>query len=252
LDQKQQLAILNWLPFPIIINVFFYKITPTLFGVSYFYYICLINLEIDSVFKPKILLNSSNMNKLFLFTLLTFSFTNFQAQNDNIGFKAGANYANLTNFEDGYSPRFAYHFGLVAELTITEKFSVQPEILYSKLGSQFKDGDNKSTLSENYLSVPLMFKYNFSEKMSIEVGPYLGLMLTAKSKGEMEGESFEEDVIQGFNQTDFGYALGLSYSITNNIVGSVRYNLGTKNVIKNSEDKINNSALQLSLGYNLF
>jgi opacity protein-like surface antigen len=192
------------------------------------------------------------MKKLFLFTLMTFSLTSFQAQNDNIGLKAGVNYANLTNFDEGYSGRIAYHFGLIAELTITEKFSVQPEILYSKLGSQFKDGDNKATLSENYLSVPLLFKYNFSEKTSIEVGPYLGLLLTAKNKGKMEGESFEEDVIQGFNQTDFGYAFGVTYNISNNIFASLRYNLGTKNVIKDSEEKINNSAFQLSLGYNLF
>lgn len=223
-----------------------------MFGVSYFYYICLINITINRFYKPKFLPNSSNMKKLFLFTLMVVTFTNFQAQNDNIGFKAGANYANLTNYEDGYSSRFAYHFGLVAELTLTDNFSIQPEILFSKLGTQFKDGENQATISENYLSVPLMFKYHFSDKFSGEIGPYLGLMLTAHKTGKIEGETIDEDIILGYNQTDFGYAIGLSYSITNNVVGSVRYNLGTKNVIKNSEDKINNSVFQLSLGYNLF
>jgi|JI8StandDraft_1071087.scaffolds.fasta_scaffold79658_2 opacity protein-like surface antigen len=202
------------------------------------------------------------MKKLVSLVLLLGSIS-FSAQEISYGLKAGLNVANFSLSTDemgDYDARMSFHVGAVLEWGITDKFAIQPELLYSSVGAkdEYTDEDVtiKTTAIVDYLSIPVMAKYYVADGFSLELGPQLGILLSAKGKYEasFDGETESEtiDMKDNFESIDFGYAIGLSYSITNNIVGSVRYNLGTKNVIKNSEDKINNSAFQLSLGYNLF
>ena len=66
------------------------------------------------------------------------------AQFVQIGVKAGANFANQTGGSDfdGISVDkegiTSYHAGLVAELKLLEKFSIQPELLYTTQGAEYK------------------------------------------------------------------------------------------------------------------
>ncbi len=68
-----------------------------------------------------------------------------QAQMVKFGIKGGLNYANQTGSDititsNNYNKEAitSYHAGLVAEIKVTDGFSVQPELLYSTKGATYK------------------------------------------------------------------------------------------------------------------
>ena len=67
-----------------------------------------------------------------------------QAQLLKLGVKAGVNFANQTgDFPNQIDKEgiTSYHVGLVAEVKLLEKFSIQPELLYSTTGASYKFSD---------------------------------------------------------------------------------------------------------------
>ncbi len=172
--------------------------------------------------------------------VLAFGFAN--AQNVRYGVKAGVNFANLTGDADG-SSLAGFHAGGLVEIKLSDKFSVQPEILYSAQGSDFSEGDFKDKLKISYLNVPVMAKYYVIKKLNVEAGPQIGFLLSAK---DVDGNAKD-----GLKSVDFGLNFGAGYDFTENFFGGVRYNLGLLNVADNVADsfKANSSVFSLSVGY---
>ena len=185
-----------------------------------------------------------------LFALLTVSFCNIAVSQDiNFGVKGGVNFASLTGDTSGLETRTAFHFGIVAEVQISDKFAFQPELLYSSQGA--KDSEFDEELKTTYLNIPLMAKYYVAENISIEAGPQIGLLLSAKT--EIDGAD-DEDIKFRFRDVDFGFNFGLGYKLDSGLNFGLRYNLGISNIVNEVEafvtdNKINNSVFQISIGY---
>ncbi|MFM8743718.1 MAG: porin family protein [Cytophagales bacterium] len=105
--------------------------------------------------------------------------------------------------------------------------------------------------SYNYLSLPVMLRYNASENISIQAGPQLGFLLSATSSAGSQSI----DVKDQLNGIDFGGAFGLGFDFGSFNAGA-RYYLGLSNILKNvptgSDLKQTNNAVQLFVGYTLF
>lgn len=193
---------------------------------------------------------------LFLaIALVTFSFAN--AQEVSYGLKAGLNYSNWSfSTEDmgDFDSRLSFHVGGVVELGLSDKFSVQPEILYSSVGAQIDSSeltarvasDDKIVFALDYLSIPVMAKYYVAEGFSLEAGPQIGILLSANYK--FDGES--EDIKEGYKSTDFSAGIGAGYKMENGLFINARYVLGLSNIWEDSGDEWEkNNAFQFSLGY---
>ncbi|MHA7057274.1 porin family protein [Aquimarina sp. M1] len=195
------------------------------------------------------------MIKKLLFVVLFGAVTSgVTAQEEKVRFgaKAGLNVSNLTGDVEDEDSRIAFHLGAVVEIPIAEKFAFQPELLYSAQGSQSEDFgvDFKTNLS--YINLPLMFKYYVASGLSIEAGPQVGFLVSAKGKAEGNGIDEEEDIDEFLNGVDLGANFGLGYQLDMGLFFQGRYNLGLSNI--NDEDdaddfKIKNSVLQFSVGY---
>ena len=59
-----------------------------------------------------------------------------------IGAKAGVNLSTLTGDISGIKGRTSFHLGGVAEFPISEKLSIQPELLFSSQGAKYSDEAN--------------------------------------------------------------------------------------------------------------
>jgi len=204
------------------------------------------------------------MKKIIL-TVVVFTFGFVNAQEVKFGAKAGLNFANLTGDIEDASMKIGFNLGGFAEIKVSDKFSVQPELLYSTQGAKNETSEDgftsESKLNLSYLNIPIMAKYYVSEKFSLEAGPQIGFLLSAKSKYEFtesDGEggsisvSGDEDVKDSFESIDFGLNLGTAYDFTENLFAGLRYNIGLSNVAKTEsgdDTKINNSVISLSLGY---
>jgi hypothetical protein len=173
------------------------------------------------------------------------------AQGVSGGLKLGLNLAGQTMSSNGItvspSMRPTIHAGGYLTLMLSEKFGVQPELLYS--GQGYKD--TGVTLKANYLAVPILLRLNFTEVFSIHLGPQMGFLLSAKMKYEGEGET--EDVKEYLKGTDFGAALGLGIDLPMGLNFGARFVKGFSNVADTNGDlKYKNFALQAHVGYKLF
>lgn len=199
------------------------------------------------------------MKKLMLFAAVAvFGFAKVQAQGEiQFGAKAGVNFAKLTGdaVEDA-DGRTGFHIGGLVEIPISEKFSVQPELVYSQQGLQAKgtfDGiDFESKLKLDYINIPVMAKFYVSEGFAIEAGPQFGFNVSSKFEEKEDGESFEEDAenVAGF---DLSLGAGLSYKLNSGLFFQGRYMFGLSNVNQDEEegfdDNLTNSVLSLSIGF---
>ena len=77
------------------------------------------------------------------------------AQNVDFGFKTGLNISNITGHEPNRNNVFDFQIGVLAEFKINEKFSLQPELLYARQGSEI---GNLVKIKLDYLAIPLMAK----------------------------------------------------------------------------------------------
>ena len=134
------------------------------------------------------------------------------------------------------------NFGFYSEIPINEKFSFQPELMYSIQG--FSVDDKVTTL--NYLNLPLMGKYYLTKKLSIEAGPQVGFLLSAKGPSRNAKDNFKT--------LDFGVNFGLGYKLNNGLNFGARYNFGLSNIndVSGSSDKLRNGVLQVTVGYSFF
>jgi opacity protein-like surface antigen len=185
------------------------------------------------------------MKKVLLITVISIiGFTNAQAQDVEFGAKLAINYANLYGDYDGDDSGVTslINFGVMSEIHINEKFSFQPEIMYSMQGFSTGNGDD-DLVNLNYLNVPLMGKYYITKGFSVEAGPQIGFLLSAKNDGD--------DVKSSFKGLDLGVNFGLGYKLENGLNFGARYNLGVSNIndVDGSSSKFRNGVAQVSVGY---
>ena len=183
-------------------------------------------------------------NILCLVVIFAFGFAN--AQKTQFGLKAGVNFATLTGDTDGASSIIGYNVGGFAEIKMSEKFSIQPELLFSTQGAQVTSDGTEVDFILSYLNIPVMAKYYASPKFSIELGPQIGFLTSAK--GKAMGVSV--DVEDFFKSTDFGLNFGAGYDFTKKFSAGVRYNLGLSNIAEDSGgDSVQNSVFSITIGY---
>lgn len=184
------------------------------------------------------------MKKTLFFTVLLFVLTlNAQAQLLKIGVKAGLNYANqngseikINNSNYSTSAITSYHAGLIAEIKLTDSFSIQPELLYSTQGASYKNATEEFINELGYLSIPVLAKINLNKVVSIELGPQASFLLNEKNNFD----------VKDANTFDFAVVGGLCVNITENLFVQGRYGLGLTDASKDAE--IKNSVVQLSVG----
>lgn len=210
------------------------------------------------------------MKKLLTITVAAlFGLAIINAQNVEFGAKAGLNLSKVTGENvDSFDSRTCFHLGVVAEIPLSDKFSFQPELLYSCQGAGYSEEENiiinepstmlkaaavyEGTIKADYLNLPLMAKYYVTEGLSLEVGPQVGYLISAKDKYEYPGESGEDDIKEYLKSVDFGANFGLGYKLKNGVNFGARYNLGLSD---NNDDpdledsKFKNSVFQFSVGY---
>lgn len=183
---------------------------------------------------------------LVLFALLRAGYVN--AQNDNpgpsFGVKGGLNLSTLFVDDDYINEsnwRAGYHAGIFVKVPLTTMLAVQPEVLYSSVGSRITYGgsDLEQTLgirpgevrfNLNYVQVPVLVMVNLGA-LNVHAGPYASYLLSANVKNLQSGSDFINSgtLLQlsenDFQRLDYGIAAGIGFDLRNVKVGA-RYNYG--------------------------
>jgi len=106
------------------------------------------------------------------------------------------------------------------EFMISDKFAIQPEVLYSAQGVKLDAGGDKGDLKLDYIIVPVLGKYYVAEGFSLEFGPQIGFLVSADAKSGGESMSIKDEV----KSTDISLDFGVGYNITSNLILGAGYN----------------------------
>lgn len=186
------------------------------------------------------------MKKIILSAIAIMTIGLANAQETKFGVKAGLNLATLSGGSD-LAMRPSFYVGGLVEIKVNEKFSVQPEVVYSSQGTKYK-GDSDFSTQLDYINIPVMAKFLVAKGFSIEAGPQIGFLVSAKDT--YKGNSV--DIKESLSTTDFSLGFGAGYDVTENINIGLRYNVGLTKVNKNSSpgsSDIKNSVFQIGAAY---
>ncbi|BAP31576.1 uncharacterized protein CHSO_2539 [Chryseobacterium sp. StRB126] len=200
------------------------------------------------------------------------------------GVKAGLNASTISRSDDRYYEsgdhndedklKVGFQAGVFVNIPVAEKFSIQPELLFSQLGSKveetysyyssnygFKSNfEYKANL--NYLTLPVMVQYNILPQLYVEAGPEFGYLLGGKIKGDdtrttikgnsttISKESYSEDLpMDLYRRFNFGIGIGAGYYFTQNFGVTARFTAGISNIMKETDYKMRNNAFQVGVAY---
>lgn len=217
-------------------------------------------------------MNYKKRNKRAFFTgaLFLFLFQSGISQETHIGIKGGLNYSSVVgDLTDGLKFRLSGHGGLFLEIDFSEKFKLQPELLYSSQGFQFStdlaaiqnggstgaENDFRTNVQFNFITIPIVGKFALNDRLDIEFGPQFGFLLNqvTKTKDLNQNTNSEVDrksVVSGNFQLDYGAAVGLGIELNDNVSVSPRFYIGLRNRLNGLPGAQNyNAAIQLSINY---
>lgn len=158
---------------------------------------------------------------IFLLLFISYSF----AQKPD-GFHAGlfgglvASQVDGDNYA-GYN-RLGLQFGGFSNFKFDNVWGAQFEIKYIQKGSKFQS-QKTGTFFEvklDYVEVPILFNYQFDEKMYFEAG--LGVAYLIKSAEDRDGSGFTE-YDPPFETYEINSIIGFNYILSSRIIGNVKY-----------------------------
>ena len=175
---------------------------------------------------------------------------NAQTQ-DFFGVKFGVNASSMSfssdNTTEKYNSNISYYLGFFGEVKLKNNLYIQPELLYSRVGSNV----GIVAFRLHYIQIPVLAKYYITNWFSIDAGPQFGL-LASSSVGQnhtLYGSSstLSKNANQFFNSIDFGLNIGLNFNISKTTVINTRYYHGIANIASNTFKNNFNNASQSTL-----
>lgn len=191
--------------------------------------------------------------KTILLSLLTVLAAQFSSgQKATFGIKGGMTLSNYTvketydnlTFIESSKTKIGPYFGGRVEFKISDKFFLQPELLYNKLGGKSVDGYDVYILDFNYLQVPVYAKFKL-QQFSFYGGPQFSLLISSKVKSG----SVSVDVSEQIKNVEFSLASGIGYTLTNGFGFDLLFHYGLSKVIKSNEMNVTNNAIGIGVHY---
>ena len=200
--------------------------------------------------------------KKLLLTIAVALFASYSfAQNISGGVKAGLNLADQKYSSDGvtigHKLKPGFHGGLFVTAMINEKFAIQPELLFSMQGSKldfaFLGYDYKTSF--NYLAIPILARYNFTDRLSVHLGPQIGFLMSAEAEASDGTQVVVSDVKDDYKTVELSGAIGAEIEIIAGLGAGLRFVFGLTEINEDDIDvdaKVKNSIIQIYLKYKLF
>ena len=183
----------------------------------------------------------------FMLAVILFTSDSGNCRSLSFGVRSGVNFSLFTGKDSGHEFKFAgsadpdplirYAGGAYVNIALNEKYSLQPEVIYSQVGARWSgeakgealiNGQNHATeLKEkkthriDYLQIPVLLKQKVSPDSYAYAGPLVGITLSAESSYEMEytytidgeidseySDSYVQDISGSIKSPDLGFVAG--------------------------------------------
>jgi Outer membrane protein beta-barrel domain len=181
--------------------------------------------------------------KKLIFTLALLSGPVFLfAQGVGVGIKAGANFCDYST-EDNVSTSSLtkYHVGAYANINFSEKWGITPEVLWSSQGAKIK---NVGDFETDFVTVPIMLRWNPIDLIFIEAGPQFNFLTNAKLEGY---PNIEDELKSSTTSAAFGAGVKLPLGFN----GGLRYVVGLTDLSDNANAEFKEGTFQIYIGWTL-
>ncbi len=215
---------------------------------------------------------------LVILFILSPSMNHVSAQ--KIGIKGGLNLANVRgDAVEDKELKLGFTIGGFVMIDLSEQFFVRPEIFYSSKGFTNKITESESnadyelsysgesSLSLNYLEIPVQLVFALTKSINFYTGPYLEIYLNGKATSESEGYyrylmndewiyedltgSDSEDIeAKEINSPGYGLVFGGEY-VLGQFSFDVRYSLGLSNIPEEDGFDLKHQVIQFMIGFYL-
>ena len=190
--------------------------------------------------------------KTRIFVLLAaFMFAQTLSAQFHLGAKAGVNITKVNGRSFKEEFEWGYSAGGFAEIKISKKLFLQPEVLLNQYKTNLDSNYNNilgnslqglSSVQLNYLSVPLLLNYKLGGGfLSLQAGPQFGILID-------KSNTLLQNTGSAFKQGDFSMLGGVQLKVGAFRING-RYFIGLNNINDITNDsKWKNQGFQLSVG----
>jgi len=217
--------------------------------------------------------------KIFFAIFSTFLLISVANAQITYGIRSGVNFTkwqgddlqiieDLLDMTDGYvitKGKTGFHIGGYVNIPISETFSFEPGLAYSKKGYSI-NGDFQipvlkylginagARVQSHYIDIPLVLKANVVKGLNVYAGPqvsYLARSTLNAKLGVLGISLFNRGIgITGrFNKVDLGLTGGIGYAFENGLNIQAGYDYGLSKLDKNDNYEAYNHVVKVSLGY---
>lgn len=195
------------------------------------------------------------------------------------GIRTGVNFAkwqgddlqiieDLLDKTDGYlvtKGKKGWHVGGYVNIPISETFSFEPGLAYSKKGYSIK-GDFQipalkyfginigAQVQSHYIDIPLVMKANVVKGLHVYAGPQVSYLVRSSLNaklGVLGISIFNKGfgITERFNKVDMGLTGGIGYQFDNGLNIQAGYDYGLSKLDKNDNYEAYNRVVKVSVGY---
>ena len=193
----------------------------------------------------------------FLALIALVSIESYSQAQFSLGIKGGPNFTKLdvnSTPTANYKNRTGFHGGGFMLLKFS-KVGIQPEVIFSKQGSNFTVATTSYSANFNYINVPVIIKLYTVAGINLQFGPQFGFLGSAGGTAISTTGSVSTAVRSSkdlYKSSDLSLALGVGWDLPFGLMLEGRYNLGLSKIQDNPQlDATKNQVIQVSLGYKL-
>lgn len=154
-----------------------------------------------------------------------------------IGFKAGANFANVTNASSINSDsRSGFMVGVFLAPSARGIVSSRTELVYSRQGYNFQSGTKTGNVNLDYLILPQLMGINITKFVQLQLGAQMAFLLNAKADtSTSSGPSNPySGIMDYYNKFDYGFAVGAEIHPVMGLLIGARYNVSLGKLYKDA------------------
>ena len=185
-----------------------------------------------------------------LFPIIALVLSNMAiAQSSGIGIKGGIQASTAKAILVRTHPIPGGTAGLYFPCGIAPRLEIQPEVLFSTLGTEWMEPDGDvATEHSTYIQVPLTVKYFLSNAFNLALGYQFGKAMTAHARGT-EGTS---SIIDQYANMDHGFVGGVGMDFQHGLDLGLRAYSATSRFHGDSDPLYaKNRSVQVTVGYRI-
>lgn len=198
------------------------------------------------------------MKKILLSVFAIIAFGIFSNAQFRVGVKAGgtiskqrinSSYGSSLFSNDNYK---SYHAGIVSELRLSERWYLQPQLMYSRKGATIlhSTGMADTKLRINYIDAPVTILY----KLPVSFGKIYGGAGPVFSYGfggrqEQNGQKQRVYADDTWRHEDLALSFTAGVEFNNGLFASISSQKGLLDIYKPGNASVKNSSVSLSVGY---